>query len=96
MGKLVRLEHLISFLEYQETVKRLNGAKIAREGVKMKRINQIQFNDGSLELQQDEQGNYLLCAVGKIAHNYYYKFNKIDDSKLPLAFEKFNNCALLI
>lgn len=62
----------------------------------MKTINTIKFNDGRLELQQDEKGNYLMCAIGELAHKYYYRFNKIADSKLPLAFEKFNNCTLLI
>ena len=62
----------------------------------MKVINKIMFNDGYLELQQDREGNYLLCAIGSIAHKYYHKFSKITDNKFSTAFEKFNNCEIII
>lgn len=67
-----------------------------KRGNKMITIDTIQFNDGYLELQQDTNGHYLTCAVGETAHKYFYKFLRIEDSKLPKAFKMFNNCLLVI
>jgi len=61
----------------------------------MNTINTIKFNDGELLLQKDNEGNLLLCAVGELAHKYYYKFSRIADNKKEKAFDMFNNCQLL-
>ena len=64
--------------------------------MKRAKINELKFNDGKLELETDELGNYVLCAIGETAHKYLYKFWKVDSKKLPKVFELFNDCKLVI
>lgn len=64
--------------------------------MKREQINKIIFNDGILELERDEMGNFVMCAIGKTAHKYLYKFWKVESNNLPKVFELFNDCKLVV